>query len=248
MSGIKEHQFIPHLKKDFEIAAALVNAFASKIVSDKDDYDQIVDSMLSRSNQGCQLPSILQHIPASLYTVVRNLTLFPKFSYEDLKKISQGSYQIRQAPSYCQVHLRSNNDAFNISVCDVSNNANIYQRLCGIIKTNTSTPLLLMLDLKSRFRTNVTHKVHILLSSDDRGRYVVNEYCCTCKHGRRTVGCCSHVLSLIWFTLFIDQSHIKYKFPSTKLDSVFENWSELFTPESDIDSSMDSMSEFSDTD
>lgn len=47
-------------------------------------------------------------------------------------------------------------------------------------------------------------------------------YCCSCRHGLRTVGCCGHVMSLIWYTLHID--HNKLNFPSVNLDHVFTNW------------------------
>lgn len=87
LKGTKEYQFIPHLKKDFEISAALVNEFSLKIVSDKNDVLEIADLMHTRFNQKCRLPSIVQHIPVSSYTDVPNLTLFPKFSYQDLKNM-----------------------------------------------------------------------------------------------------------------------------------------------------------------
>lgn len=226
LSGTKKYQFIPHLKKDFEIAASLVNAFSSKIVSDKNDWQEIVDLMQARSNQQCQLPNIIRHIPTSSYTVVQNLTLYPKFSYHDLKMICHGSYQIRQAPSYYQSHLRENNGNFVIKVCNNDN------RLNKILTQNTSNPILLMLDLKSRFRSNKTHKVHVLLSSDSNNKYKVNEYCCTCKHGKRTVGCCSHILLLIWATLYINQNEIRL--PSGNLDTVFDKWDEVSVSDSDL--------------
>lgn len=227
LNGTKIYQFIPRLKKDFEIAASLVNAFSSKIVSDKNDWQEIVDSMKARSNQQCQLPNIIKNIQSSSYTVVQNLTLYPKFSYHELKIICHGSYQIRQAPSYYQSHLKENNGNFVIKLCNNDN------RLNKILTQNTSNPILLMLDLKSRFRSNKTHKVHVLLSSDLNNKYKVNEYCCTCKHGRRTVGCCSHVLLLIWATLYIDQNEIKL--PSKNLDSVFDKWDEVSVSVSDSD-------------
>lgn len=247
LSGTKAYQFIPHLKMDFEIAASLVNAFSSKIINDKSDWCEIVDLMHTKFDQGCRLPSIVQHIPDSSYAIVQNLTLFPKFSYKNLKNIVHGTYQIRQARSYCQSHLRANNDAFIIKVCEIT--AVINARLCKILKENTSQPLLLMLDIKSRFRANVAHKVHVLLSLDLNNKYVVNEYCCTCKHGRRTVGCCSHVVLLIWFTLFVDQAQIKHLLPSKNLDTIFDKWDELYVPDnSDTESSIDFMSEFSESD
>lgn len=239
LSGTKIYQSIPYLKKDFEICASLVNAFCSKIVSDKDDWYDIGNSMLDKFNNQCLLPRIVHLIPVTSYVIVPNLTLYPKFTYRDLKNISHGSYQIRLARSYCQAHIKANNNLFIIKVCE----ANVCQRLCERLLENTFQPLLLMLELKSRFRANVFHKSHVLLSIDLNGKYIINGFCCNCKHGRRTIGCCSHVMLIIWYTLYIDQSNRESLFPSSNLDSVFDEWDELWTSDSDIESDVDSFSE-----
>lgn len=243
LSGTKIHQSIPHLKKDFEICASLVNAFCSKIVSDENDWQRIGNSMLNRLNQQCLLPSIVHLIPANSYIAVSNLTLFPKYTYQDMKNISHGSYQIRLARSYCQAHVKANNGIFIIKVCD----ANVCQKFCGRLLVNTLQPLLLLLELKSRFRANMFHRSHVLLSLDLNGKYIVNEYCCSCRHGRRTVGCCSHVMLIIWYTLFVDQTKAGSLFPSSNLDDVFNEWGEMFSSDSDISSDLDNMSETSES-
>lgn len=230
LSGTKIYQYIPHLKKDFEICAALVNAFCQKIISDKDDWENIGDLMLDKLGKSNPLPTIVSRIPNDAFQNVQNLTLFPKFSYRDLKKISQGSYQIRQAPNYCQCHVKENNNTFVTKVCD----SNICLRLCGALLDNTTNPLLLSIDLKSRFETNKFHKVYILLSLNSDEKYVLSGYFCSCKHGRRTVGCCSHVMLLLWYTLYVDPNKMRSLFPSSNLNNMFDKWNEEYS-----DSTMD---------
>lgn len=107
-----------------------MNAFCSDIQSDKDDWNHIGVIMLFKRNEPNILSNLIQHIPNTSFRLVNNLTLFMKFSYGDLKEISHGSYQIRQAKSYCQSHVRANNNTFTIIVCD---DINICQRYFGKI-------------------------------------------------------------------------------------------------------------------
>lgn len=233
LSGTKVYQYIPHLKKDFEVSAAMVNAFCSRIESDKNDWTDMGDLMLAKFNKLNPLPTIVSRLPKNAFRNVPNLTLFPKFSYGDLKQISQGSYQIRQAASYCQHHVKENNNTFITKVCD----ANVCQQQCANLLENTTNPLLLSIHLKSRFESNKFHDVYVLLSVNTHENYVVSGYCCSCRHGRRTVGCCSHVMLLLWYTLYIDPNKMNSLFPSSKLDHVFDKWNEDYS-----DLSMDSSS------
>lgn len=242
LSGPKIHQSIAHLKKDFEIASSFVNAFCQKVVSDRDDVPNIANRMLTKFHQQCHLPSVMHLIPPTAFTPVHNLTLFPKFSYQELKNISHGTYEIRLARSYCQAHMKTNNGIFIIGVCD----AHVSTRFCEKLLENTSKPLLLQLKLKSRFRANITHTAYALLSLDLNNKYILNEYCCSCRHGRRTIGCCSHVMLIIWHTLYVNQTTIEHLFPSSKLDAVLDKWNELLS--SDSESSFDSSSEITEYD
>lgn len=232
LSGTKVYQSIPHLKMDFQTCAALVNAFCGEIQSDKHDWDHIGDLMLFKKNEPNILSNIIHHIPNASFRRVNNLTLFPKLSYNELREISQGTYQIRQAKSYCQSHVEANNNTFIINVCD---DINLCQRYFGKI-FKVSSPLLLSIDLLSRFQSNKYHKTYALLEFDEK--YTIRSYCCSCRHGCRTVGCCSHVMAMIWFTLHIDQTNMVNLFPSSNLNHVFDNWQDEYF-ESELESDLD---------
>lgn len=242
LNGIKIYQSIPYLKKDFQICAALVNAYCQEIVSDKNDWENIGDLMLNNLNQPNALNAIIHRIRShrNEFQTVSNLTLFPKFTYSKLKQISQGSYQIRQSPSYCQLHMKNNNNNFNVNIWQ----GIACQTLCGhLLKNGTSEPLLLSVDLNSRFQSNRTHKTYVLLSLDTNGNYVVNAFCCSCKHGCRTVGCCSHIMTLIWYTLHVDHNKVNGLLPSPNFDNIFEDWQNEYSNSSSSD--MDSENSFS---
>lgn len=219
LSGTKIHQSIPHLKMDFQVCAAFVNAFCADIKSDKYNWEETGDLMLSKHEQRNILSEFVQHIPNKSFKSVNNLTLFPKLSYADLRKISLGSYQIRLAKSYCQSHLRKNNNTFMINVC---NDINLCKRYFKKLLKG-SNPLLLSLDLSSRFQSGKHHKTYVLLEFFG-GKYIVQAYCCSCRHGCRTVGCCAHVMLLIWYTLYIDVNNVEKYFPSSNLDRIFDKW------------------------
>lgn len=108
----KIYQSIPRLKMDFQTCAALVNAFCSNVMADEYDWNHIGDLMLATTNEPNILSNIIRHIPDTSFRRVSNLTLFPKLTYKDLKDISLGSYQIRLAKSYCQSHMKRNNNDF----------------------------------------------------------------------------------------------------------------------------------------
>lgn len=137
LNGTKIHQSIIYLKKDFQICAALVNAFCRSIKSDENDWEEIADLMLSKVNRSNLLRSVVHRIPNNSFRSVTNLTLFPKLTYKELKNISQGSYQIRQAVSYAQLHVNANNNTFVINVCDVG----VCQQMCGKLLESNSEPL-----------------------------------------------------------------------------------------------------------
>ncbi|KAF9424294.1 hypothetical protein HW555_000433 [Spodoptera exigua] len=39
----------------------------------------------------------------------------------------------------------------------------------------------------------------MLIENNVSGRTGIIEYCCNCLVGRRTIGCCAHVTTLVWY-------------------------------------------------
>ena len=62
-----------------------------------------------------------------------------------------------------------------------------------------SDPTLVKAYMKSRFRSTKSHHIFVLIDKRETGRNAVVEYFCTCETGSRTVDCCSHVMTVIWY-------------------------------------------------
>ncbi|VVC90380.1 unnamed protein product [Leptidea sinapis] len=60
-------------------------------------------------------------------------------------------------------------------------------------------PMLLRAKIKSRHSSGKTYFVFIVTERGNRGGEAIISYYCNCIVGLRTVGCCSHVMSIIWY-------------------------------------------------
>lgn len=214
LKSVQIYQSLPHLKQDFQISAALINAFSTNILSDKEDWNHIADTMLAKNNEKNHMLCFVNKISQAAFNKIENLSLFPKLTYADLKNISQGTYQINQAKSYVQMYLKANNNTFHVFVCD----ADIREKCSKI--GNYQNPLLLMIKLPSRFNSRKTHQTYVLLNGRGNDDYTVEKFYCTCQNGKRTTGCCSHVMAIIWYTFHVDQNDLRL--PSKNLDQIFE--------------------------
>lgn len=230
-NSVKNVESIPYLMKDYQVCVALLNSFCVSVRSDKDDWDLIGNTMLSRLNMKNELSMLVSKIPISLFTSMNNLTLFPKLKIEELKEITQGTYQIAQSRSYCQMHLKENRNDFVINVL----NENECRKFCEKLITANSSPLLLLTKFKSRYVASKHHKSYVLIDLNATGKAKVLSYCCSCKNGLRTIGCCSHVTTILWYTYYIERTNIRL--PSQNLNNYFDLLSDADT-DSNADSEM----------
>lgn len=194
---------LPHLMADFRICAALINVYFKRIESKQDLAVPIAEQMLER----LETPNELAPIVFS-YAFQKNLTEFtqlrdfnelPQLTNTDLIWIALGSYQIRQAKSYCQVHFKANDSEFLVFECPNS----LMKKFLAKFQSSGKKLKLLMVRLNSRFRSKKSHDVFILIDLRGHDGKSVVAYCCECYNGLRTVGCCSHVMCVIWYTLHI---------------------------------------------
>lgn len=213
-------QALPHLMVDFRIGAALINAYFKTIESNKGMATEIGRRMLERFDTPNRLSTIVFS-----YIFRRNISQFNRFydfqqlptlTQTDLIWIALGKYQIRQAASYCQEHFKSNHGEFVVFDCP----DDLIGRFLTDFITDGRQLKLLLAQLKSRFRNNKTHNSFVLIDTLGQGENVVLAYCCSCYNGLRTVGCCSHVMSIIWFTLHIKELSKMHQ-PASFLDHYF---------------------------
>lgn len=223
-SKVQETYWIPNIMDDFTIAAALQNHLISirpaQRLSDA-DIDNTAKKMLDSLSQPNLLYEALKGnsfaavVRAKKYYVYTNQMTFPNLSYTDLKSISLGVYQINQAKLYAYDHFRLNNKQFILHTFPEE-----CSKFWEGFKTENNNPVLLMLNIKSRFVSARQHRTFVLYDSNGQGPSVILGYYCSCKNGLRTVGCCSHTMTVIYYLGFA-QYNGGVKEPSQHLRNVF---------------------------
>lgn len=63
LKQVQIHQSIQYLKQNFQIAAALVNAFSAKVLSDKNDWNHIASTMMAKANDRNNMLSFIKKYP-----------------------------------------------------------------------------------------------------------------------------------------------------------------------------------------
>lgn len=222
----------PHLVDDYKIGAALLNKYFPLILSDKNNVDAIVGRMLDMADEPNKLNAIITK-PA-FEKVIRNFDdfdfqQFPKMEINDLVSIAVGTYQLRLAPSYYSDQIKNNN-LFEVFVCKEDD----CKRFLKSFYTSSNDPKLLMCRIKRRFEVHKrSYFTFVLFDSFATGSRSILGYCCDCKSGLRTVGCCSHVMMIIWY-LSYGQHHNIHK-PAGFLYDYFDKNDHNSDIESDFD-------------
>lgn len=213
----------PHLMADYKIGAALLNAFAKPIICDKVDYLDIGSRMLNLiDTKNLLQPIIKSHSfqrtkKRYFHEIDQNNLVFPQLNEKDLKNLSLGTYSIKQAVSYVADHVKAHGK-FEIFAYDDEQTRVRFRQLCAT--ENFQNPTLLLAQLKSRFRGRQTHDVYVLYDAVVAEQPNVRMfYMCECQHGLRTVGCCSHVMAVVWY--FGYGRYTDAKEPASHLNNFF---------------------------
>jgi hypothetical protein len=127
---------------------------------------------------------------------------FPHLSEEDLRSITVGSYQLRQVRSYYAEHIKING-SYVIDVCKHTGDLSFSSH--GLL---VGDPLLIRGRIQSRHRSSTRYFIYILIDKavqvdeEKDGVDSVSGYSCSCPNGLRTVGCCAHVATVLWYLGF----------------------------------------------
>lgn len=105
-----------------------------------------------------------------------------------------GSYQLKQARSYYGEHIRTNG-TYNIEV-----SSDILEEDLPLILGQNN--YLIRARIKSRHVSNRTYYSYLLISKDENQANTLDSiiaYYCNCLVGNRTVGCCAHTMTVLWY-------------------------------------------------
>lgn len=214
--------YIPKIMTDFEIGAVLINR-KSKTTVDDEKSIEFANEMHRRVNMNNVLSTIVKRkdfenlMKKKRYEQFIDFIICPKLQRSDLEMIAFESYQLKQSYCYISNHLYEDDKDLHIyKLLD----EDVYN-LCGEIIQPEMEPLLLLMQLKSRFISQKVYQVLVLFDIKGIGHQSVLQYCCSCKVGNRTVGCCSHVMSLLFYISY-SPNFADIKEFSSHLKNVFE--------------------------
>lgn len=235
------------LTQDFNsllIAFALLNLFHEPILSDKDHPD-IPVLMKSRLLIPNLLKDVVGHYNLSKvkvpyidlnYTDLDNndnnsKLEFPRLTMDDLYGISLGPYQINNAVSYYAQHQKES--IFLVQKFEPKTGHRLSELKYDDFGIDIEDPLLVKAYMKSRFRSTKSHHIFVLVDKSKTGRNAIVEYFCTCETGSRTAGCCSHVMTVIWY-LGYGQYH-RISVPNPNITNVSITIPKVTNEDMDID-------------
>lgn len=106
--------------------------------------------------------------------------VFPKLDEIYMSTLTCGTYmyQLKQAPGYIAEHMKPDGD-FEVWLCQYS-------------------PKLLRGQISSRHRSQTKYNVWIEYDALDDSESVKDHYC-TCPAGKRTLGMCAHIATIIYY-------------------------------------------------
>lgn len=195
----QETYWIPTLMNDYTIAAALMNRYMVHRKNHSDDF-RIANSMLQSAKENI-VHKVINSMRFSKilrkkeYATLLATDIFPNLTKNDLEEIAFGRYQVMQAQCYAYDHIKANQGEFYVDCFEDSVVDSFFPQM-----RNENTELaLLMTVLRSRFKSAQKYRTFVLINRIGNGSDSILGYCCSCKVGARTIGCCSHVMTMIYY-------------------------------------------------
>ena len=189
--------FPPHLMTDLRNAAAIHSVFYANLISDVMDANEISQLIISELNTKNTLGKVVKEYnlnrKTSRFHSIIDIQLqdFPILTEKDLHLIALGHYQLNQAKCYYLEHI-SPYGKFKIKLCtDVTH----------IDFASYEMYITYPIFLKARTQSQHVHetKYYIYILVDKNVEEIQKEYYCTCKNNACTMGCCVHIIMVIWF-------------------------------------------------
>jgi hypothetical protein len=182
---------------DFKIAAGMLNNFHVPIT------DNIhTDAFLNEIRVKIDSPNLLYDYVDSkglnrqradfVRMEANEINNFPRLTEEDVILLSLGTYQLKLARSYCSEHL-----ANGLYIIEIYRDTALQDLPDYGINEDV---WLLRGRIQSRHVRSRTYYCYILVNNvltiDNSN--IIHHYC-TCLTGRRTVGTCAHIISIVWY-------------------------------------------------
>ncbi len=178
-NNIVENVNVPNLEEDFKIICAIINKYRPPRVKDQLGDRELAIEMLKRVKLNNELKNKVQKYQRKSkknQTVDFESLNFPILTEDYIRKLAFGIYQLKQAQSYTREHSEG-----------------LYEFEFVPEEKN-----LVKVKLNSRHLSSTIYTIFIEFDKNDSKEHI-KSWCCDCKSGLRTVGCCAHVASVMWY-------------------------------------------------
>ena len=181
------NQSLVKVKPYFEIASALHNLYGKKILCDVGNEEVVAQKILSGLKKNNEFNTYIQE--NSLVKKRRNfeklneaaLEDFPKLTENDLEILTLGKYQIAQSLAYISEHYDNH---FPLSVSKIESD-------------------IILVKIQSRHISSKKYNVFIRYIPNSNSIDGIKGWTSNCQNGLRTVGCCVHVCSVVYYLSYL---------------------------------------------
>jgi hypothetical protein len=174
---------IPHIGDDFKIICSLINKYRPPRIQNSENDVKLANEMAKLVNSNNLLQNLVMKMRRKRSKNVScdiNSLSFPQLTEDYIRQLTFGVYQLKQARSYTREHI---------------NDQGLYE--FEFIPESTD---LIKVKLKSRHLSNTIYTLFIQYDvSGVSNSEPIKAYYCDCRSGARTIGCCAHIASVIWY-------------------------------------------------
>lgn len=221
---------IPCIGDYVRIVCSLLNAFRPVLVKNSESDEVLAKRML----QLAKLPNKLKDKVEKKGWDSRakapwkaiddaNLEDFPQLTEAELRDMTMGIYQLKQADSYTDEHTT---EAGQYEIM-------IHKEEDGILKAQ----------IKSRHSSSGSYYLWVEYGP---GLKPIKGWYCKCKNGARVVGCCAHIASVLWYLGFYRhqpkserEQSFKSQYMNSLTDAAQKDWDSSSSGDDESDSSID---------
>ncbi|CAF3028442.1 unnamed protein product [Rotaria sp. Silwood2] len=177
-----ENQFLSKLGDIVRIISAGLNAFRGPIISNVDDDQSKMMAKLMKEQKSknntlkCDIDRGLISSRSQWKKLDDENIVFPEMDLDHLRELFFGTYQIKQSETYTEEHL------------DEEGNY--------VVQVAPEEDELIRCRIQSRHSNATRYYAWIRYSLSEN---TITAWYCQCRSGARTVGCCGHIASVIWY-------------------------------------------------
>lgn len=207
------NRHVPQVFTDFKIAAAIINCFQEPYTDNPytNDFIDIINANMNRPNLLAEYVdrNNLNRQRAIFSRMVADspeVADFPHFTIEELILLAIGTYHVKIARSYCSEHLK------RTGVYEME----LFRHPEAV---NDDQNTLLRCKINSRHTRLKIYYTYILYNPAANGRNAITGTYCTCLQGRRTLGSCAHVISVVYYLGWARHQDV-FNHPALGMDDV----------------------------